>query len=184
MIVTKDRQTSTTQCRVALAMLLFVLACGHATADEYRIGPGDRLSIVVYGEEDLSLNDVRVSVRGNLAFPLLGEVSVQGLTTKDLERQLVKALKQGYLKKPRITVNILEYRPFYINGQVKRPGAYPYVDGLTVRKAIALAGGTTERASMKKISLIRESMSTSQPMKDLEAPLKPGDVITIGESLF
>ena len=180
----KDRQASMKHGRAVIAMLLFVLACGPATADEYRIGPGDRLSIVVYGEDDVSLPGARVSVRGKLAFPLLGEVAVEGLTTEELERKLVTALKQGYLKKPRVTVNILEYRPFYINGQVKRPGAYPYVDGLTVRKAITLAGGATERASLRKISLIREGKSDHRRVEDLESSLQPGDVITIGESLF
>lgn len=154
-------------------------------ATEYRLGPGDLISIIVYDEKDLSLENVRVPTNGIVSMPLLGNIIVENSTVHELETKVANALRQGYLKSPNVTVNILEYRPFFINGEVRKPGAYPYVDGLTVRKAITLAGGATERASYKKIDLIHEGGDeNAKTIVDLETHLMPGDVLTIGESLF
>ncbi len=169
-----------------VALTLVLIVCTGAAADtEYRLGPGDLISVIVYDEADLSLENVRVPTNGILSFPLLGNVKATNLTAHELEAKVAATLRQGYLKKPKVTVNILEYRPFFINGEVRKPGAYSYVDGLTVRKAITLAGGATERASFKKIELIHdETEANEQAAVDLDTRLKPGDMLTIGESLF
>ncbi len=157
----------------------------EAGTAQYEIGSGDLLTVTVYGEEDLSLKAVRVAGNGKISFPLIGEIQVSGFTSKELEGHLIRLLKEGYLKKPKVTVSILEYRMFYVNGAVNRPGGYKYVDGLTVRKSIALAGGFTVRASTKKITLIRES-NPSEPIESvgLNITVFPGDVLTVGESFF
>lgn len=152
---------------------------------EYRIDTGDRVSVFVYQEPDLSVTGVRVKANGTIAYPLLGDLEVAGLTSEELH-DLVKAkLLDGYLKKPNITVSIDSYRLYFIKGEVNRPGGYSFVDGLTVAKAVALAGGYTARASERSINLVRES----NPDETLESvspntPIRPGDIVTVGESFF
>ena len=121
-------------------------------SEDYRIAPGDVISILVFGEDDLSLNNINVAHNGTISFPLLGEVDVQDLTTGQIEQRFEKLLSNGYLKNPRITVSVQQYRLFYIVGEVNSPGGYSYRHGLTVQKAIALAGDLTHRASLDKIT--------------------------------
>lgn len=151
----------------------------------YRIDTGDRITITVYQEPDLSVQGVRVKADGTIAFPLLGDLRVAGLTSQELQAMITRELLDGYLKKPSVTVSIDDYRLYYIKGEVARPGGYSYVDGLTVAKAVALAGGFTVRASKKRISLVREA-NPDEPVEsvDLNAPILPGDVVTVGESFF
>ena len=154
------------------------------TTQRYQIGPGDLLSINVFGEKDLSNKDIRVSTNGTISFPLLGEISARNMTIRELEVTLVRLLKDGYLKKPVVTVSIIEYRLFYINGEVKKPGGYNFVDGLTIQKAVALAGGFTERASKDKITIERERTPGKVIKVTINDAVNPGDVITVDESFF
>ncbi|TFH40237.1 MAG: polysaccharide export protein [Lysobacterales bacterium] len=154
-------------------------------ATDYRIDTGDRISITVYQEPDLSVIGVRVNANGTIAYPLLGDLRVDGLTSQELQDLVTSKLLDGYLKNPSINVSIDSYRLYYIKGEVNRPGGYAFVDGLTVAKAVALAGGYTARASEGKITLVREA----DPENPLETagtntPIRPGDVITVGESFF
>lgn len=151
----------------------------------YRIDTGDSISVTVYQEPDLSISDAKVSTNGTIAFPLLGDIHVAGLSSKQLQKLVTKRLADGYLKSPNVTVSIDRYRLYYINGEVNSPGGYSFVDGLTVEKAVALAGGYTERASREDITLVRESQP-DQPLKSVSstAAIQPGDVITVGESFF
>ena len=161
------------------------LGSGLIQAEEYQLGPGDLLSISVFGEDDLSLKEVRVSTKGSISFPLLGEINVQNITPQELEVLLTNKLLDGYLKKPEISISVMEYRPFYVHGEVKKPGGYPYISNLTIEKAIVLAGGLTERASKKKITILRENSPKNNPVSaGLNVVVKPGDVITVGESFF
>ncbi len=154
-------------------------------AEKNKLAPGDIISITVYGESDLSIRNIRISDSGTISYPLIGSLSLIGKTTIELEREIVKKLKKGFLKRPRVSVAIQQYRPFFVNGQVGSPGAFPYVDGLTVRKAFAIAGGLTDKASTKKIFIIKESNRTEEiQVKDLNAEIRPGDILTVGESLF
>ena len=152
---------------------------------DYRIDTGDRISITVYQEPDLSVNEVRVKANGTIAYPLLGDLRVDGLTSQELQNLVTSKLLDGYLKNPSVNVSIDSYRLYYIKGEVNRPGGYAFVDGLTVAKAVALAGGYTARASESRITLVRET-DPENPLEGAETntPIKPGDVITVGESFF
>ena len=157
----------------------------RVAAPAYRVDTGDRVSIMVYQEPDLSINGVRVKADGTIAYPLLGDLHVAGLTSQGLQHLVIGKLQDGYLKKPSITVSIDSYRLYYIKGEVSRPGGYTFVDGLTVSKAVALAGGYTVRASESRISLVRES-DPENPLESVgvNTAIQPGDIVTVGESFF
>ncbi len=160
-------------------------AGARAAAPAYRVDTGDRISITVYQEPDLSINGVRVKADGTIAYPLLGDLHVAGLTSKDLQDLVISKLQDGYLKNPSITVIIDSYRLYYIKGEVSRPGGYTFLDGLTVAKAVALAGGYTARASESSITLVRES-DPENPLESVgvNTAIQPGDIVTVGESFF
>jgi len=159
-------------------------ALAQPTDSGYRLGPGDRIIIKVFGEEDLSM-DFRLNDSGRLNYPFLGELVVQGLTVAELEQLITRGLRGSYLRDPTVTVLIAEYRPFFVNGEVQKPGGFPYQPKLTVEQAIALGGGFTERASRSKIEVIRASDPAHKavPVK-LFDPVFPGDIITVKQSFF
>jgi protein involved in polysaccharide export with SLBB domain len=151
----------------------------------YKLAAGDVITIRVFGEDDLSREKVRLTDAGTIPYPVLGEVKALGLTIGEIERSITTGLNGRYLVNPRVSVTIEEYRPFYINGMVEKPGGYPFQPGLTVLKASSLAGGFKERASFSKISIIRESDPKAQPQKaDINTIVNPGDTIFIEESFF
>lgn len=157
----------------------------RTTLSSYRLGAGDVVSIRVFGEDDLSREKIRLTDAGTVPYPVLGEIRVLGLTVGDLERRITDGLRGRYLVNPRVSVVVEEYRPFFINGMVGKPGGYPFQPGLTIRKAASLAGGFTERASMSKIFVIREGDVQQKPEKvDLSTPVYPGDIVTVEESFF
>lgn len=151
----------------------------------YKLGVGDVISVQVIGEDDLKREKIRLSDAGTLSFPYLGEIRVRGMTVGALEEFITKGLKGRYLLNPQVTVTIHEYRNFFVNGLVDKPGGYPFVPGITVRKAISMAGGFKERASREKINIIREDdvKGVSQRVV-LEALIQPGDIVTVEESFF
>ncbi len=170
------------------SMLFLWLAAAAAFAQStdsvYRLGPGDRIIIKVFGEEDLSM-DFRLNDTGRLNYPFLGELVVQGLTVAELEQRITRGLKGSYLRDPAVTVSIAEYRPFFLYGEVQKPGGIPYQPKLTVERAIALGGGFTERASRTKIEVVRASDPKHRPVRvELSDPVFPGDVITVKQSFF
>lgn len=122
--------------------------------EPYRIGPNDVVRIQVYGEDDLTV-ERKVGGDGRIDYPLLGLISVTGQTTEELQAGLKARLSAGYLKQPRVTVSIARHRNFYVSGEVKAAGGYAYEEGLTVQKAISMAGGFTERASKAGIRVER-----------------------------
>jgi protein involved in polysaccharide export with SLBB domain len=151
----------------------------------YRLGSGDLISIQVLGEDDLRRERVRLSDAGTISFPVLGELQVTGITVGELESNITKGLKGRYLQNPVVTVTIHEYRQFFINGQVGKPGGYPYIPGLTIRKAVTTAGGFRERAATDKIYVIRDTDPGQKPRRvSLDTAVQPGDVITVEESFF
>ncbi len=175
---------------VAVAMALLWLISVDAMADAltspdaYKLGPGDQILINVFGEEDLSM-DFQLNDTGTLNYPFLGELKVAGLSVIELEQLITRGLKGPYLVNPDVTVSIKEYRPFYLHGEVEKPGGIPYQPGLTLQKAIALGGGFTEYASKKKIMVIRAS-DTNPVAKRIKPndPVYAGDVITVDQSFF
>lgn len=155
-----------------------------SNVSDYRLGAGDKLNITVFNEKELSI-EIRLSDAGSFLYPFLGEVVAKNKTIGDLQALLTSRLKEGYLVDPKVYVSILEYRPFFVNGEVTKPGGYAYQPGLNIRKAISLAGGLTARASATKIYVIHEDDPTGTPrLTTLNAILRPGDTITIDQSFF
>lgn len=152
---------------------------------KYKLSTGDVISITVYGEDDLKKDKTRLTDAGTISYPVLGEIEVRGKTVGDLEKMITEGLRGRYLVNPRVSVTIDEYRPFFISGQVANNGSFPFQPGLTVRKAVSIAGGFKERASMSKIFVVRDGDPTQTPIKvDLNAPINPGDILTVEESFF
>lgn len=170
---------------LALVLGLLAVWLGPAVAaDEYRIAAEDILNISVFDEPELSVQETRVSSNGTVALPLIGDVKVAGLSTSQVAAKIEALLADGYLKQPKVSVNIHEYRQVFVHGEVKKPGGYSYQEGLTVQKAVVLAGGFTERASPAKITLVREDRPGIGIPVALDFTVKPGDIITVGESFF
>jgi protein involved in polysaccharide export with SLBB domain len=144
-----------------------------------QLQPGEKIHINVYGEPTLS-GDYQIDPSGFVSLPLAGTVKAVGLTQQQLEQALTTKYSSGYLKDPKITVGISEFRPFYIVGEVEKPGAYPYTGGLTVLSAIAIAGGTTYRANQSRV-LIQHTGEDSMREYNMDAPIPilPGDIIQI-----
>lgn len=163
-------------------------ATGAAVADarsSYKLAAGDVITILVFGEDEFTKEKIRLNDAGSVMFPGLGEVNVLGQTIGDLERLITNGLKGRILVNPKVAVQIVEYRPFYINGMVEKPGGYPFQPGLTVRKAASVAGGFKERAALNKIHVIRENDPSQRPQKvDLNTTIGPGDILTVEESFF
>ena len=169
-------------------LLLPALAQAQQTDDlmsRYRLASGDVISIHVLGEDDLKREKVRLTDAGTIQFPVLGELQIRGLTIGEIEQLVTNGLKGGYLVNPKVTVTIEEYRPFFINGEVNRPGGYPFVPGLTVLKAITIAGGYKDRAAKDKMFIVRDGRSDKQREKvDVNTAVFPGDIVTVEESFF
>ena len=150
----------------------------------YRLGPGDRLRVIVFGEEDLS-GEFEVDSVGVVSLPLIQPINTSNITLAELRTQIENQLKAGYLVEPRVSVEILNYRPFYITGEVGRPGEYPYVAGMNVLKAIAMAGGYTYRANTRRVLLTRADTNSEEEQKPTQQLLiLPGDYIRVPERFF
>lgn len=151
----------------------------------YQISPGDEVQISVYGEPDMA-TAAKVPESGIVKVPFVGDIEFIGKTAVDLEDLIAAALADGYLVDPKVTVTVESYRPVYVNGEVRSAGGFPFRPGLTIRKAITLAGGLTERASKRKIFVVSEaSGNAGQPRRaKLDDELRPGDIVTIEQSFF
>ena len=168
-----------------ITLMLWLFQGTTAVADEaYRLGAGDRIVITVFGEDDLSMNFF-LNDTGKLNYPFLGELNVAGLTVTELEQLITSGLKGPYLVNPEVSVSISEYRSFFVHGEVRKPGAFAFQPGLTLEKAVALAGGFTDRAARKKITVIRGGDPGAAPERIvLSARVFPGDIITVQQSFF
>ena len=151
---------------------------------EYHLGSGDKVRVTTFGEQALT-GEFQVGGSGKVSLPLIGEVDAAGLTAREFQARVETALKNGYLRDPHVSVEVLNYRPFYILGEVKTPGTYPYTNGLTVKNAVATAGGFTYRANEHKVYIKRANAQKEQsyPLTDT-TPVAPGDTIRIDERLF
>ena len=180
--------------RLLLGLVLFGLAaCQSAPsvegasareafdARDYRLAAGDEVRVSVFGEPDLS-GVVKVDGRGEVTLPLVGAVTADSLTGAELGRAVTAALKEGYLRDPRVTVEVTAYRPYFILGEVERPGTYPYQNGLTVLNAVATAEGFTYRANERVVFIRRDGEDEERRFTlDSTTPVRPGDTIRIGE---
>ncbi|KRA65940.1 polysaccharide biosynthesis protein [Caulobacter sp. Root655] len=154
------------------------------TEPDYQLGSGDKVRVTVYGEPTLS-GEFFVTGSGLVSLPLVGEVKAAGLSVGQFQDAVQKALSDGYLKEPRVSAEVLGFRPFYILGEVTKPGTYPYTSGLTVLNAVATAGGYTYRADKNKV-FIKRNGETSEVKTELSpsTTVAPGDTIRIGERFF
>jgi polysaccharide export outer membrane protein len=151
---------------------------------QLRLSAGDKVKVIVFGEDKLS-GDYQIDTAGSLSLPLAGTIEAAGLTKPELERALTTKLKGEYLRNPKVTVDVISFRPFYVLGEVKSPGEYPYRSGLNVLSAIAIAGGATYRAN-NSIVLIQRS-GTSDMVEYPQSPtipVLPGDVLRLQERFF
>jgi protein involved in polysaccharide export with SLBB domain len=155
-----------------------------AAPSEYRLGPGDTVRITTFGEPTLS-GLFEVSGSGRAALPLVGEVKAEGLTAAEFGRAVEDALRDGFLKEPKVSVEVAVYRPFYILGEVGKPGQYPFTNGLTVLNAVATANGFTYRADTRHV-LIKHAKDAVEHRVDLttSTPVEPGDTLRIKERYF
>lgn len=151
---------------------------------EYRLGSGDKIRVITFGEEALT-GEFSIGGSGMVSLPLIGEVRAAGLSVSEFQSQVETKLKEGYLREPRVSVEVLNYRPFYILGEVEKPGTYPYTNGLTVLNAVATAEGFTYRANTRRVFIKRVDGSGEQEFPLTSQTLvAPGDTIRIGERFF
>jgi polysaccharide export outer membrane protein len=188
--------TTTRSLLIAMPLPLFLLlgACTSAadlpvrtlTTGEtaYALGSGDKLRITVYGEDKLT-GEYLVDNGGAIAFPLIGAVQARGLTPAALGERIAGALRQGYLDAPSVSIDVLNYRPYYILGEVNKPGEYPYADSLTIFSAVAKAEGFTYRADERRV-YIRHKNEGGEALYRLDGatPVLPGDTIRVLERKF
>jgi polysaccharide biosynthesis/export protein len=181
-----------------MAMSLALAACAGETAAPmaganpapatapYLLGAGDKLRITVFGETDLT-GEYSVMSGGDISFPLIGNVRASGRTVEQVQEAIRTKLAGGYVRDPRVSAEVLVYRPFFILGEVTKPGQYPYTVGLTVQQAVATAGGYTYRANKRVVYLKQEQDQAERKIAiDPGQPLaiQPGDTIRIAERFF
>ena len=155
-----------------------------AADNVYTLDAGDRLRVIVFGEMDLG-GEYEVDGSGYVRLPLIGQLQAAGLALNELETNMKAALENGYLRNARVSVEVINYRPFYILGQVNRPGEYPYVNGMSVLNAVALAGGYTYRANETTVYVRRRGAGEERVAPaDQMTRVQPGDIITVRERFF
>jgi polysaccharide biosynthesis/export protein len=154
------------------------------TAPSYTLGPGDKLRVVVFGQDGLS-NSYTVDAAGRITMPLIGAVAARGLTPAELGRSIAARLRQGFVREPHVAVEVETYRPFFILGEVTAPGQYSFVPHMTVETAVAIAGGFTPRAYKRTVVLTRhQGGETVRGRVPLPYEVLPGDTIVVKERWF
>ncbi len=173
--------------RTAVAMPVAVPVVAYASVETdgpYRLGSGDRLRIVVFGQEGLT-NSYAVDPNGSVTMPLIGSVPARHLTANELAQSIARRLREGYIREPHVAVEIEAYRPFFILGEVANPGQYPYVANMTVETAVAIAGGFSPRAYKYRIKLTRHlDGESARGLVPPSYPVRPGDTINVTERWF
>lgn len=181
----------------AVAVPLWLSACSptppmtasagaeESLATSYKLGAGDKFRLIVFNEPTLSGQEFQVNSDGDASLPLIGPVHVTGMTTRAAEEMITGRYAAGFLKNPKVNIDITDFRPFYILGEVKKPGEYPYANGMTVLNAAALAEGFTYRANTKRV-YIRHNGGGPEQIVPLVAntPVLPGDTVRIVERFF
>jgi protein involved in polysaccharide export with SLBB domain len=195
---TRDRRMVARRCLslLAIALLFLVGACsgldpnamsvaadaGSTTA--LQLAPGDKVRVTVYGEDKLS-GEYQIDNSGSLSLPLAGTIQAAGLTKAELEQELTRQLKSQYLRNPKVTVDVVSFRPFYVLGEVSKPGEYQFRSGLNVLSAIAIAGGATYRANNSKVLIQRSgSAEITEFPQSPTVLVMPGDVVRVPERFF
>jgi protein involved in polysaccharide export with SLBB domain len=187
-----------TQPFSTVVLVFFLLICPSLVAQEvaenspqplsadtsYRLGAGDRIKIRVFNQEDLT-GEYSLDGKARFSMPLIGTVEAGNLTASELESVLIRKFKPDYLVNPRVYVQVLNYRPYYLIGEVNNTGAFPYVAGMTYLKAIAIAGGFSYRAKRGVVYVIRGTDIEQEEVKlDVDEKVRPGDIIRVAERMF
>jgi protein involved in polysaccharide export with SLBB domain len=155
-----------------------------STGQAYTLGTGDKIRVIVYGETNLG-GEFVIDGGGYLRFPLIGQVRAGGMTAHQIEEEITAALKDGYLQDPHVNVEVETYRPFYIIGEVNKPGEYPCTFGLSIINAVALAGGFTYRADEDDVYIRHKGDSAEFKLQTNNAtPIAPGDIVRVAERFF
>jgi polysaccharide biosynthesis/export protein len=156
----------------------------RTNGEVYKLSTGDRLRIIVFGQDSLS-NAYAIDASGRIAFPLVGAIQARGLTPAELENVIAGKLRGGFLREPQVSVEVEQYRPFFVLGEVTESGQYPFVNGATIQTAVAIAGGFGPRAARTYAELTRqvngELVTANVP---INFPLRPGDTVVIKERYF
>jgi polysaccharide export outer membrane protein len=150
----------------------------------YLLASGDRVRVIVFGQENLS-NSFSVDGAGNISMPLIGLVRAHGLTTAELERAVEEQLRNGFLREPRVSIEVEAYRPFFVLGEVTTAGQYPFISGMTAQNAVAVAGGFGPRGFQGQVDITR--VVNGRPLTfpaPLTFPVRPGDTVTVRERFF
>ncbi len=170
------------QLLLILLLTSFVLPAPAGAQEDYQLGSGDQVRVIVFGEPEMT-GEYQVDGKGRLAFPLIGIVDAGGLTATQLETAIAGKLSPDYIRDPSVSVEVMTYRPFYIVGEVQKPGSYPYVSGMTVLNGVAVAGGFTYRAREEDFYIERAG-SGQRVDAGPSTQVLPGDVITVRERWF
>src|SRR5438132_3758034 len=150
----------------------------------YHLDAGDRLRVVVYGQEGLT-NTYSISAGGTITMPLIGSVPARGRTPQGLAVDIAARLRNGFIREPSVAVEIEAYRPFFILGEIQAPGQYPYVPNMTVESAVAIAGGFSSRARKDRVTITHsDAAGTSRAIVPPGTPISPGDTVLVGERWF
>ena len=184
-------------CSAVVALAILVSGCSAGTLSETetkslaaaatgpaKLQPGDKITVYVYGEDKLS-GEYQLNQSGQISLPLAGTIEAKGLTQSELEQALAKKFRSEYLKQPKVTVTIASLQPYYVMGEVEKPGEFAYKSGLNVLTALAIAGGPTYRASRSTVQIQRrgESSMREYPIS-ASVPILPGDVVKVPERYF
>ena len=186
-MVFSDTRRAALRLFTATALVLCAGAASASTQGDsgaYALGPGDRVRVIVFGEDQLT-GEFEVSGAGALSLPLIGDVTVIGLTTPELQAKIADILRKDYIRDPRVSVEVVSYRPFYILGEVNKPGEYPFSSGLTVMEAVATANGFTYRADVRWV-YIKHAGPIPERLYPLSSTtlVHPGDVVRVRERYF
>jgi protein involved in polysaccharide export with SLBB domain len=159
-------------------------ASSSSTDEGYQLGAGDKVRVVVFGEDNLG-GDYDVDGTGMVRLPLIGQVKAGGLTVRSFEEEIKTKLDDGFMKDAKVSVAVVTYRPFYIIGEVNKPGEYPYVNDMSILNAIALAGGYTYRANDTEVYIQRNGQSKEESFPaDQTTKVQPGDIVRVPERFF
>lgn len=174
---------------ISLVLMCFLFSA-HATdvakrkQTAYQLGSGDILKITVFNQEDLS-GEYTINGAGQISLALIGSIDAKDLTLLDLKQRIIGLLKPDYLLNPRVSIDVLNYRPFYILGEVKQPQSYPYVAGMSYLNAVAIAGGYTYRAKKDYVMVIRSNDQKKEAVEmQMDDKLMPGDMVKVEERFF
>jgi protein involved in polysaccharide export with SLBB domain len=188
LVLTELNKTKAARIAFAVAMCVLGLIAGAwspAQAADYKLGAGDKVRVVVLADPEFS-GEYEVDASGNMSVRMIGRISVLGMTLAQLEAELVQRYSSGgYLRNPKLSVELLSARPFFVLGEVLKPGSYPYVAGLTVAQAVAIAGGYTRRASTSRIKIKRfGSPAGNEDSATEDSVVNPGDILRVPERFF